>query len=110
GYGYLNPAAAVVAARRFRGAGAQRPAASAREDVESAETAKAPVWVEDAEFAEMDEALIAESAGDEDCGCSHKKSTAAESSAAFEADGEDREDEDWEDEAEPVEQFEVAAE
>jgi len=110
GYGYLNPAAAVVAARRLRGASAQRPAASAREDVESAETAKAPVWVEDAELAEVDEALIAESAGDEDCGCSHKKSAVAESSAAFEADGEDWEDEDWEDEAEPVEQFEAAAE
>jgi subtilisin family serine protease len=105
GYGYLNPTAAVAAARRLRSTNPSRTTAAAREDMESAETAYTPVWVEDAESAaEIDAAFITESDGEEDCGCGgHQKSAAAERTESFEADAEA-----WEDEAEPVEQFEAA--
>jgi hypothetical protein len=104
GYGYLNPAAAVAAARRLRGTSPGSPAAASREDVESAESAYAPIWVEDAESAaEIEMPFAIESEAEEDCGCAgHTRAAAPEEVAALEADGED-----WE--AEPIEEFETAA-
>jgi len=107
GYGYLNPAAAVAAARALRNTSQARESSAPQEDVESAETAHAPVWVEDAESAaELDVESIAEAEGEQECGCGkHKTSAASESAASVEATTDD-----WEDEAEPVDQFEMAIE
>jgi subtilisin family serine protease len=89
GYGYLNTAAAVEAARRIgRGeTGPRLPVAPPTEQEEPEERGFPPVWVEDAAAAEVEETL----ASGEDCGCGRRETTAAAEG------GEQGEDDDSED-------------
>jgi subtilisin family serine protease len=119
GYGYLNTAAAVAAARRLRVPDQQPSTARPVEDAESEQTAWTPIWVEDAASgAEIDSMAVTERDVDEDaavtahdhmeedCGCGgRRKSPALANSDVLEG-----ADEDWEDEADPIEVFESTAE
>ncbi|MEO8075460.1 MAG: S8 family serine peptidase [Acidobacteriota bacterium] len=114
GYGYLNVEAAVAAARRLRGQDQSASTSPFLEEGEAAETAWAPIWVEDgASGAEIEPAAANESGVDEEmpamahpeveegCGCGGRsKSRESESSENLEAD-----EGLWEDESEASEAF-----
>jgi len=121
GYGYLNTAAAVAAARRLGGPdqGPRPPTAQPMEERESDDTAWAPIWVEDAAAgADIDQPVVpeqeidenepgaAQAAAGEDCGCGRLKEAAQRGSPGAQESG----DEDWDDEAESIEPFEAADE
>ena len=115
GYGYLNTAAAVAAARKLGAPDQRRTAAPFGEGDESEAIGWAPIWAEDAALgaevevaAGVDDnaAVTADHKSEEGCGCSGRQQSATAENAEDLEDSGDA----WDGEAEPDEVFESAAE
>ncbi len=123
GYGYLNTAAAVAAARRIGGAEKDQrpPTVPTMKEGDAEETAWAPLWVDDAaaganfddEVAFEQQLEESESAGAleaaaEECSCSRREEAAQQESAGEQQNGsEDSDFEDSDDEGESTGTFEA---